>query len=42
MPKITALRCNFLAPFTMNLNFSFSITLVIFTRSHVMPNVYPL
>ena len=38
-PKITALRCNFLALISMNLNFSFSITLVKSMRSHVMPKI---
>ena len=41
-PKITALKLNFLILISMYLNFSFSITLVIFMRSHVMPNVYLL
>ena len=41
-PTITALRYNFLALISMNLNFSFSITLEILMRSYVMPNANPL
>ena len=41
-PIITALRYNFLALTSVNLNFSFSITLEILMRSYVMPNANPL
>ena len=41
-PTITALKYNFLALISMNLNFSFSITLEILMRSYVMPNANPL
>ena len=41
-PTITALKCNFLALISMNLNFSFSVTLEILMKSYVMPNANPL
>ena len=41
-PTITTLRCNFLALISMDLNFSFSITLEILMRSYEMPDANPL